>query len=727
MIPRSSILLPHLQANEKKFFDLVHSGDVEDVKKFLEANANFNINCHNFSGVSALMVAVHTRNEHLVDYLLTHSEIDIGDAVLHAVRDNLIKIVEMLLNRLKAIAPSLEFVGVTHSSDFPDYMTPLILAAQHGHFELIEMLIERGHMISKPHSPRCRCDDCILHLERDDLLHAETLRLNLYKAITNPAFICHSTNDPILSAFQLCVELRTCSWLVVEFRTQYEELAEEIANFAVDLIACCRSTTEMEVVLSQTAGMPPNNYMFPRLVLAMDLKQKAFVAHPNTQQLVESAWHGDWHDYHIRPNAWKILYPIYRICVLPFIAIMCIAIPSHPLVVHWRIPLNKMISHTAGYIVFLVLIFLESNINKLHQKRQPPNSGLEPIIGIFVAGHTWNCLRMCLLQGPSRYFKALWNWHAIVTNFFFIMTFLFWIASFWDAKKNDRVDLERKYWHQLDPVLLAEGTFASATVLAYLRLMYFCRLNYYMGPVQISLGKMFSDIAKYVTIFVIILFAFTCAMCRFYQYYDGMVQVDSNGIKTQQVSSFVDFQKTLKTFFWGMLGMAPLESADVIISNLPGPTENTTITNSHDFTENIGYICFAVYEVLTCTMIMNMLIATMSSTFQRVLDNLNVEWTFGKTDFYLEYMMQSTLPSPLNLIPTPLGFNLIKQIAAFSKNEHKEDQKISDYNALVSQLVQRYFREKDVVTTTSEIDELRTEINELKLTVRDLIDIITSR
>ncbi|XP_045470630.1 short transient receptor potential channel 4-like isoform X1 [Harmonia axyridis] len=725
--PKSSILLPHLQANEKKFFELVHSGDVEDVRKFLENNLDFNINCVNFQGVSALLVAVQTRNDHMVEFLISQNGIDIGDAVLHAVRDNQLKIVELLLEKLHSTAPSLEFVGVTHSSDFPDYMTPLILAAQEGHFEIIEMLIQRGHVIAKPHSPKCRCDDCILHLERDDLLHAETLRLDLYKAITNPAFICHSTNDPILTAFQLCAELRLCAWLVVEFRDQYQELADAISDFAVELIACCRSTTEMEIILTQTGGLPSNNYQFPRLVLAMDLKQKSFVAHPNTQQLVEAAWVGDWHDYIIKPTLIKLIYPIYRIIVLPFICLMCIFIPSHPLVLHWRIPLNKMISHTAGYLVFLVIIFLESNISKENQKRKPPNSGLEPVICVFVAGYTWNCFRMCLIQGPSRYFRALWNWHAVLTNMFFILTFLFWIASYWDAKKNDQVDLERKYWNQLDPVLISEGTFAVATVMAYFRLMFFCRLNYYMGPVQISLGKMCADIAKYLTIFIIILISFTCAMCRFYQYYDGMVQVDENGIKTQQVSSFVNFQKTLKTFFWGLLGMSPLESADVIIANLPGPKENTTIINSHDFTENMGYVCFAVYEMLTMTMIMNMLIATMSSTFQRVLDNLNTEWTFWKTDFYLEYMIQSTLPPPLNLIPTQLGFNLIKQVASFSANDAQEDQRASDYNALISQLVQRYFREKDTVTTTSEIEELRQEINELKLACKDLIDIITSR
>lgn len=50
---------------------------------------------------------------------------------------------------------------------------------------------------------------------------------------------------------------------------------------------------------------------------------------------------------------------------------------------------------------------------------------------------------------------------------------------------------------------------------------------------------------------------------------------------------------TLKTFFWAIFGMSPIESADVVIENLPGDTPNTTIINHHKFTEAVGYIAFA--------------------------------------------------------------------------------------------------------------------------------------
>ena len=79
-----------------------------------------------------------------------------------------------------------------------------------------------------------------------------------------------------------------------------------------------------------------------------------------------------------------------------------------------------------------------------------------------------------------------------------------------------------------------------------------------------------------------------------YQYYDGMTQLDKEtGMHTQQVESFVSFTATLKTLFWAIFCMAPLESADVIIENLPGEAEDSTIVNQHSFTEGVGYICFA--------------------------------------------------------------------------------------------------------------------------------------
>lgn len=736
-----SIVLPTLQDNEKKFFELVHTGDVDAVKEFLEDNAGFNINCVNFQGVSALHIAVKINSEYMVEFLLSQPNIEIGDCILHAVRDNRLKILEMLLEKQQAIAPGLEFVGVTHSSDFPDYVTPMILAAQCGHYEIIELLIKRGHMITKPHHPSCRCGECRSRLENEDLLHAETLRLHLYRAVSNPAYICHSSSDPILVAFFLSKELNECANIIPEFRAAYKELAAAISTFAVDLIACCRSTEETELILKQQAGLETaNNFTFPRLVLAMDCKQKEFIAHPNTQQIVEAEWHGDWHEWVLKPILFKIIYSLTRLIMLPFITLMCVLMPNHTLVKHSKIPLNKLMVHNVMYVVFLILILLQSNVDKTGQKRAPPDSGLEPIIMLFVAGYVWGYLRICAIKGPARHFRGLWSWNDLIMYVLFLLTFLFWVASYMDAKHNDQMDLERKYWHQLDPILISEGAFAIATIMAYFRLLYLCRLNYYLGPLQIALGKMGNDMAQFLSIFTIIIIAFTAGLCRFYQYYDGMVQTDAaSGIKTQQVSSFVDFKSTLKTFFWAIFCMSAVESANVVIENLPGEKENTTIINKHDFTETVGYIAFALFEVLTVIMILNMLVATMCNTFQKVIDNVDIEWTFGKTDLYLEYMVQTTLPPPLNLIPTAEGISTMMEWLQLGRDAagktaqcsvthccyitNPEDEQISkDFPVLMSQLIQRYFREKDSnEEKQANLESIRDELAEIKEMLKDVL------
>lgn len=44
------------------------------------------------------------------------------------------------------------------------------------------------------------------------------------------------------------------------------------------------------------------------------------------------------------------------------------------------------------------------------------------------------------------------------------------------------------------------------------------------------------------------------------------------------------------------------------------------------------YIFVPGFEVISVIIVLNMLIATMSNTFQRVNDNVAIEWTFGRTE-----------------------------------------------------------------------------------------------
>ena len=70
--------------------------------------------------------------------------------------------------------------------------------------------------------------------------------------------------------------------------------------------------------------------------------------------------------------------------------------------------------------------------------------------------------------------------------------------------------LPREHWDTWDPMLIAEGLFAAANIFSNLKLVYIFSVNPYLGPLQVSLSRMVMDILKFLTLFVLVLFAFSC-------------------------------------------------------------------------------------------------------------------------------------------------------------------------------------------------------------------------
>ncbi len=79
-------------------------------------------------------------------------------------------------------------------------------------------------------------------------------------------------------------------------------------------------------------------------------------------------------------------------------------------------------------------------------------------------------------------------------------------------------------------------------------------------------------------------------------------------------------QSTIKTQFWALFGYSPPDYADVVITEQVVTVGNHTevIINKHKFTEGLGLIIFGTYNVAACIILVNMLIAMMSTSFMNV-------------------------------------------------------------------------------------------------------------
>lgn len=93
-----------LSSLEKAYLCAVEKGDYASVKQALiEAEIYFkiNINCIDPLGRTALLIAIENENLEIIELLLSFN-VYVGDALLHAIRKEVVGAVELLLNHKKS-------------------------------------------------------------------------------------------------------------------------------------------------------------------------------------------------------------------------------------------------------------------------------------------------------------------------------------------------------------------------------------------------------------------------------------------------------------------------------------------------------------------------------------------------------------------------------------------------------------------------------------------------
>jgi len=144
---------------QRKYLNMIKMCDVSAVQKLLENNSGFDLNCKNYQGITGLNLAIEVNCEPMIDLLLSRNDLEIGDSLMRAIRHNHYSIVIKLLDILQVKNPESAELGYEYSTEFPQYLTPIMLAAQCGHHQIISLLLERGHRIPIPHKARCLCKE----------------------------------------------------------------------------------------------------------------------------------------------------------------------------------------------------------------------------------------------------------------------------------------------------------------------------------------------------------------------------------------------------------------------------------------------------------------------------------------------------------------------------------------------------------------------------------------
>ncbi|KFO28685.1 short transient receptor potential channel 4 isoform X2 [Fukomys damarensis] len=645
-----------LSPSEKAYLNAVEKGDYASVKKSLEeAEIYFkiNINCIDPLGRTALLIAIENENLELIELLLSFN-VYVGDALLHAIRKEVVGAVELLLNHKK---PSGEkqvppILLDKQFSEFTPDITPIILAAHTNNYEIIKLLVQKGVSVPRPHEVRCNCVECVSSSDVDSLRHSRS-RLNIYKALASPSLIALSSEDPFLTAFQLSWELQELSKVENEFKSEYEELSRQCKQFAKDLLDQTRSSRELEIILNyrddNSLLEEQSGNDLARLKLAIKYRQKEFVAQPNCQQLLASRWYDEFPGWRRRHWAVKmvtcfiigLLFPVFSVCYL--------IAPKSPLGLFIRKPFIKFICHTASYLTFLFLLLLASqHIDRSDLNRQgPPPTIVEWMILPWVLGFIWGEIKQMWDGGLQDYIHDWWNLMDFVMNSLYLATISLKIVAF---VKYSALN-PRESWDMWHPTLVAEALFAIANIFSSLRLISLFTANSHLGPLQISLGRMLLDILKFLFIYCLVLLAFANGLNQLYFYYEETKGLSCKGIRCEkQNNAFSTLFETLQSLFWSVFGLINLYV--------------TNVKAQHEFTEFVGATMFGTYNVISLVVLLNMLIAMMNNSYQLIADHADIEWKFARTKLWMSYFEEGgTLPTPFNVIPSPKSlWYLIKWI-----------------------------------------------------------------
>ncbi|XP_017562652.1 short transient receptor potential channel 2 [Pygocentrus nattereri] len=608
----------------------------------------------------ALNLSIRLGSEETMAALLRGVKFDfrqIHEALLVAVDTNQPRVVKLLLDRLdqekgnkmdvRSFSTAI-FDSSIDASQFAPGVTPLTLACQEDLYEIVILLTQRGHVISPPHPISCSCLEC-RNARQYDLLKFSLSRINTYRGIASRAYLSITSEDAILRAFHLSSELHKLSKKEQEFKPQYLALEQLCQEYAVELLGMCRNQSEVSTVLNygeETSDEELDEQTFeegiPNLALirlAITYNQKQFVTHPICQQVLSSIWCGSLSGWRGSKTTWKLLVSFGIFVTMPLLCLIYWIAPKSRIGRALKIPVIKFLLHSASYMWFLIILLAESIFMETY--RNDIASRTQYILHnslhmIWVVGFFWFECKEVWIEGLRTYLLDWWNILDMLVLSMYLASFtlriLIVLKGYFlcqDPSAKDLCDYftntARENWRQEDPQLIAEVLFAVTSMLSFTRLAYILPAHESLGTLQISIGKMIDDMIRFLFILMIIGTAFLCGINNIYVPY----------VKSPHLSRL---NETFNFLFWTMFGESKQDYVDLSDYVLAG---------------FVGTALYGIYTLIIVIVLLNMLIAMITNSFQKIENDADVEWKFARSKLYLSYFREGlTMPVPFNIIPS---------------------------------------------------------------------------
>ncbi|XP_035380821.1 transient receptor potential cation channel, subfamily N, member 1 [Electrophorus electricus] len=345
-------------------------------------------------------------------------------------------------------------------------------------------------------------------------------------------------------------------------------------------------------------------------------RQKGVVAHPAVQKYLTEVWHGG-----LQWDSWRSSLLFFSLLLCPPVWLAL----SLPLKHRFSaVPIVKFMSHLVSHVFLLTLFILTivyPPVCPLSEGRLLP-CWCEWLLLAWLCG-----MLVSELSHPGE--RAGLAWIRLLLLGFSAAALLCHLL----AVAIQQWPLSSAHFLFARNVLLA-----VAMTLGFVQLLEFLTFHHLFGPWAIIIRDLMKDLCRFAVILLLFHTAFSLSLAAICQ---PVYPAGGDGNTTEGAGPSEGKELT------------PLDVSILLFYALFGLTEQEDIPaleRSPAAATALAHLAFGVYLVVTVIVLVNLLIAMMSDTYQRIQAQSDTEWKFGRAVLIRDMSRKSGTPAPFNLL-----------------------------------------------------------------------------
>lgn len=349
------------------------------------------------------------------------------------------------------------------------------------------------------------------------------------------------------------------------------------------------------------------------LDVLIENEQKEVVAHPSVQKYLSDVWIGS-----LNWSTWKILLLFLFMLVCP-LAWIVFSLPTNNRLN--KVPIIKFMTYLVSHL-YLMILYCTAVVMPLYPIYE--SGSLIPHWNEWLLLAWISGLLVSELTNPGD--RAGLGWIQSLNLVISAVGVTCHVIAFAYMDTNDKYTL----------LYIRNNFFALILLFSFVQLLDFLSFHHLFGPWAIIIRDLMKDLVRFLVILLIFMLGFTLQLSALYQpvYPEG-----DSSVGTDDVSTTISVQTPVTIFeflFFSLFGLVD-------------PSAIPPIYRSPVWVMDLVKIVFGTYMMVTLVVLINLLIAMMSDTYQRIQTQSDIEWKFGRAKLIRNMNKTSGTPTPLNL------------------------------------------------------------------------------